>query len=247
MISDQLSNNGHESVIVEAGFQCIPQVRTNLADVLGRFWVDVSIWRSAKASRREQTHFWRIFGRSLIEASRYVLRRPMKRTFAIWRAINAKHLSLWWQALNVDAKWLIVLEDDATLLPRTERVMADVVTHVVQETHQIFGSDEAVFLNLAGESGEDIVGHGPSDSAVVFRGLLESRLARVDTVCAYALNASAIKKLVTDATINPVRFFAVVDMMMNLFFSRSAFRVLHVVPTAFGHGSSAGDFDPWRR
>lgn len=246
-IAEWLARAGLSAEIVESGFQQITPQRTNLADLAARFWVDYSIWRSAVLGGSRKKHFARFVYRFLIEFARWAMRKEMKAEQAVWRSINAKHYSLMWAALNRQSHWMIVLEDDATMLDRSETVMTDSVLPILTGDKTPFDSKDPMYINLAGESDLQLTENLQALASYASNGMVEISARQVDTVCAYAMNQKAVQDFLGFLTMRPIFGFAVIDGLMNVVFPRTQPRVLHASPTLFGHGSGVGRFDAWRR
>lgn len=246
-LTRSLRSKGFSISLVEAGFQA-PTLRfASLGDVAARFWVDYAIFRSAMARQAKKKHAFRLLWRFFNETLRWLLRRPTKREFAIWRSITAKHVSLMWAAINSGSEWVIVLEDDAVLVERTAEVLSLSLLPVLQGEQTFGDGSQGVFLNLAGESSVELI---PSLRSLVTHesfGRHELSTPLVDTVSAYAMNRRAACDFIAALTSAPELGNVVIDPLMEVIFARNGTRAVHVAPTLLAHGSSSGSFSAWIR
>lgn len=246
-LARSLQKNGFSVFLVEAGFQALTLRIASWGDVLARLWVDYAIFKRAVAVQAKKKHAFRLLFRFCLEGLRWIVRRPTKREFAVWRSITAKHVSLLWAAINSGSEWVIVLEDDSALIERTAKVFSSSLLPVL-ESEQTFGADvQGVFINLGGESDAELLSELRSLVTHQTLGRHELSTPLVDTVSAYAMNRKAASDFIAALTAAPELANVAIDPLMEIVFAGNGTRVVHVAPTLLAHGSSSGAFLRWAR
>jgi len=157
------------------------------------------------------------------------------RELAVKRAIAGKHLHLFETALNSAADFLMVLEDDAVLNERGAQDFAGLIPRTVKH----LGADERWYLNLGGESGEQLLPNLAPFAAPDLAGFVRLRPAQVDTVCAFIVSRSALQEIWRTVLFRPEIRASPPDHLMNYVMERKEISCLHASPSLFIHGSTS--------
>jgi hypothetical protein len=243
----ELEAAGHETNIVWAEFQGASISGTFCSDLSALFYTNLAISETAFRTRAKKKHVFRFIARFAFELVRRVLKRRHKEVYFLWRVISEKHLSLINQAITTGCDWTIVLEDDAMehdhSFDRIRRLLLPLLNGQLPATNP----DGGVFLNLAGNFGEEVPARIVETSKEVVKGLWSIESHTVDTACGYALNSAAMEQIINYVTHRPMVRTASIDYLFNFMFPRLKISTLHVVPNVFRHGSGDGSFRAWSR
>ena len=179
----------------------------------------------------------------------YRIRIRLDRNFreSQWRArqierfVTAKHIQAWRQFASSPYSGLVVIESDATLTP-------DSVNRVTVVVAQL-SVDELIYVNLAGglDRRDISIEHL---AATQMNGMTSFTRPVTNTSCAYAVNRSAVRELLTFLSTNPKAGTLGIDWLFNSFFmswtsAGNTIRCLHCQPPALMHGSLVGITDSW--
>lgn len=234
LVASSFSESGIQASVIEAHYAPNLEGPQNISDVIALFttdWVRSIFLARVGRSRR----IWRLLKRVLIALAIFAKRGKRDPELAVKRAIAGKHLHLFETALNSDADFLMVLEDDAVLNEEGAQGFEELVPRTVKH----LGADERWYLNLGGESREQLIANLAPFAAPDIAGFVKLRPAQVDTVCAFIVSRSALQEIWKTVLFRPEIRASPPDHLMNYIMDQEEISCLHASPSFFIHGSTS--------
>lgn len=241
----------HQARLIEVGYQ--PEIAPH---GLGK-----SMWREFRQGRLERE--WSAYlgdrVKTLLPCWLSGFRRARKKAFAAAEArrawqrvsavetfITAKHVRAWEMFLDSGADYLVVFEDDATLLPDSvPRFISDVLP-LLSGRHP-----DGLYVDLAGGLALEALKIGKFQ--IGYDGVRRHYgKAVTNTACAYLIDRTLADYFCAALIRRPDWREIAVDWLLNKLFMRMAHEgrvcsCFHLDPPVFSHGSFSGCYVSWQK
>ena len=234
LVATSFSESEMHASVIEAHYAPDLEGPQTTSDVIALFTTDwVRAIFLARVGRPRRV--WQLLKRVFVALAILAKRGLRDRELAVKRAIAGKHLHLFENALSTGADFLMVLEDDAVL----SEVGAQGFEELIPPTIEHLGANERWYLNLGGESREQLIANLAPFATPDLPGFVRLGPAQVDTVCAFIVSRSALQEIWRTVLLRPELRASPPDHLMNYVMDQKEISCLHASSSLFIHGSTS--------
>lgn len=232
-LAENFSQAGIRAEIVEAHFSPDLFGRQTLSDVVAHAaWNWVPAVFTARLNRPRR--IWRLLSRVSRALVIWARRGHRDQELSVKRSIAGKHLHLMETALNREAKFLMILEDDAVPNEFGKQEFSSLIPPMLQ----LLGSNERWYLNLGGESQDQLIASLSSSAEPYAPGFVRLMPQQVDTVCAFVISRPVVEEIMKTILFRPELRASSPDHLMNYLMQKKSIACIHASPALFIHGST---------
>jgi hypothetical protein len=234
VVANSFAVSGVQASVTEAHYAPALSGPQTISDVIALFttdWVRAAFLGRVGRPKRIR----RLLRRVVVALVIWAKRGQRDRELSVKRSISGKHLHLFETALNSDADFLMVLEDDAVLDERGAQDFGALIPSTVKH----LGANKRWYLNLGGESGEQLIAPLVPFAESALPGFVRLIPAQVDTVCAFIVSRAAIEEIWRTVLFRPEIRASPPDHLMNYVMENQGIDCLHASPALFIHGSTS--------